>query len=160
MDIILQAYRERFVEMIRENDPEIVDNSSRLHARIIIQELIRHASETVFIQCTNFASDIYGDPETQGILRDALQRGVQVRIAVRNSVPHAEAFANELNDLAHDTVRSGENVFANDCCVVDRKRFRLERDKKERTAYVCAYNPPLAEKLAGYFESPVNVAGA
>lgn len=155
MDKILQVYRNTFVSLIKGNSPEIFDNSSRLHAKVIIQELIRHAERTVRIQCTNFATDIYGDSETQAIIKDAICRGVEVKIVVRR-LPQENLFADELNRLREGTVTKEKDLWRTDFCVVDSMRYRLERDGVVGSAYVCAYDTEVSELLENIFSRGMN----
>ena len=53
-------YKNDFVKKIEEDSPEWIDNISREHACIIIQEIIRASVNYVYIQCSKLASDIYG----------------------------------------------------------------------------------------------------
>lgn len=151
-DPFLVAYREKFVELIRTNSTEVYSNHSRLHAGIIIQELIRHAENYLYIQCSNFASDIYGNKETQRLLKNAIERNVCVKIAVRNE-PCEKDFADELNKMKEDTVIRNLSVSENDFCVTAPYRYRRETDKKKGVAEVCANGKEVAEDLVNSFVS-------
>lgn len=148
----LKAYREEFVKMITTNSKEEYSNHSRLHANIIIQELVRHARKFAYIQCSDFAQDIYGDPETQAIIKNAIAQNVDVRIAVRNAIQSAE-FASALNEMREGTVRAFTSVSELDFCVTDPYRYRKEVDKVKGEAKVCANGPTIANELVECFRA-------
>lgn len=149
--IYLAKYRAEFVKMIADNSKEVSDNHSRLHANVIIQELVRHAEEFVYIQCSNFAHDIYGNPETKAIIRNALLLGRNVKIFVRNAIQEV-GFAAELNDMKEGTVLSNKSVSELDFCVTDSYRYRQEVDKEKGMAKVCANGREVADQLVECFE--------
>lgn len=154
MNAKLREYRKLFQSMIQENDPGIIDNSSRAHAKVILQELIRSAKNEILIQCSHMACDIYGDSDTQRLLKEAIQKGVKLSIAVRDICPDTENFCEELEKQLPGTVHCHTSVFPSDFCVVDHKRFRLETDQNNGKAYVSANNTIISERLCEiYFSS-------
>ncbi len=155
MNAELREYRELFQQMIQDNDPGIIDNSSRAHAKVILQELIRSAQEEILIQCSHLAQDIYGDANTQQLLKAATQRGVLVSIAIRDACPEADTFCNEMRQTFPDIIHCNTSVFSSDFCVVDSRRFRLETDQDNGKAYVCANNVVISERLREIYNSKI-----
>lgn len=158
MNAELREYRKLFQQMIQENDSGIIDNSSRAHAKVILQELVRSAKHEILIQCSRLAKDIYGDLETQRLLMNALQNGIRVSIAIRDSIPETECFCTDLDTRFPGTVHRHTSVLPLDFCVVDGKRFRLEKDKTLGTAFVCANNVNISSKLQAIYNSEIAAA--
>lgn len=150
-DSQLLAYRNSFRKMIENDAPEIIGNISSEHAVIIIQELIRSAKRDVRIICHKLSSDIYGNEETQNAINEALGRGVEFHVAIKNAVP--EACERILKASNHEIRRVHPN-FMNvpDFCVVDGKRWRIETNPEKREAKVCANDPVLGKKMAQVFD--------
>lgn len=143
----LQTYREVFVRLLREGSGDIVPNCSRLHAKVIIQELCRHAQDRFLLLCSNFAEDVYGDTETKNVLKEAVKRVKNARVYVKSENPECLLFAKELNSIRPGTVAWGYKTSGlNDFCVSD-NAFRLERDEISGTAYVCANDKDIADGL-------------
>lgn len=159
MDPLLVIYREMFVKMINSDSTEIIDNSSRDHAKIIIQELVKHASCSIYMQCSNLAACVYEDKETIEIFKDAIDRGVKVTIAVRESDNKIDArdfyeFIEQKQKSNNNvTIMKQKSVYKSDFCVTDSKRFRLEKDNEQATAYVCANCKEIASLLESVFQN-------
>lgn len=158
MDKSLLNYKELLCKMISENNPGIIDNESRQHAVIVIQEFIRSAKKSIYIQCTHLSDDIYGNTETQKLIREALNRGVDIKILVRDKSPVCASFANEINAACNNTIFYPKECHKLDFCVVDGTRFRLEKDTDKGTAFVGTYNSEIAEALESYIQLAVNVS--
>lgn len=144
--IALEHYRNTFARFIKENDPTGVQNSNREHAHILLEELIKSAESTIYIQCTRFAEDVY-TPVLKNTINDAINRGCSVSIAVRESIAmeKIQSLCPEVNWLIK------VNTFPHDYCVVDEKRFRVEFDEENREALAYAYNPAIGKNLAAVF---------
>lgn len=151
----LREYRKLFQQMIQDNDPGIIDNSSRAHAKVILQELIRSARKEILIQCSHLAQDIYGDENTQQLLKEATKRDVRVSIAIRDACPEADTFCNEMRQNFPGIIHCNTSVFNSDFCVVDARRFRLETDQENGKAYVCANNVTISERLREIYHSVI-----
>lgn len=155
MNAELREYRKLFQQMIQDNDPGIINNSSRAHAKVILQELIRSAQKEILIQCSHLARDIYGDKTTQQLLSEAISRGVTVSIAIRDACPDAANFCADLMRQFPASIHCNTTVFPSDFCVVDTLRFRLETDQDNGKAYVCANNTEISTRLREIYTSTV-----
>lgn len=158
MNAELREYRKLFQQMIQDDDTGIIDNNSRAHAKVILQELVRSAKTEILIQCSRLARDIYGDPETQSLLINALQNGIRVSIAIRDQIPDTEDFYATLENRFPGSVHRHTSVLSLDFCVVDGKRFRLEKDKELGTAFVSANNTTISHKLQTIFNEEIAAA--
>lgn len=154
----LSRYRELFRSMIEQNDPTPISNESRLHAAIIIQELVRSAKESVYIQCSRLAPDVYGNPDTLKEIKNAINRGVKFKVAVRNQIPETGELYKMLSFIDKSFISLGQQVYEKDFCIVDGKRFRLETDAVLGKAVVCAYDVELGHKLNKLFLSNYKAA--
>ena len=151
----LQAYRNVFRTMIRENDTNIIDNISSDHAVVIIQELIRSAEKHVSIICQKLSSYVYGNDETLRVIEDAISRGVRFDVIIKERCPESEKCASLIGDVK--TLGALSKIDIPDFCVVDSSRFRFETDSKKRTAKVCAFNRDLGLKMQETFDSIARV---
>ncbi len=166
MDTSLSIYRSVFVRLIEADSESIIENNSPEHAKVILQELVRCAVKSVFILCTHFSKAVYGDADLQTAILDAIDRGVSVSIAVRDKNPQEAEFFRKLRKMESEKCRLFEGlleneshpVFPSDFCIVDGKRFRLERDQDKGTAFVCANNTEVVERLEVWFNLSVGAA--
>lgn len=134
--------------MLHEDNPAIINNSDREHAIIVLQEFFKAAKRSIHVQCSHFSKDIYETAETQEYLRKAVRENhIDVKIFVRDNTPQSRDFANELNSIKAGTVQYNKSCHKLDFCVVDGKRFRLEKDTSKRMAFVCTYNEELSSLL-------------
>lgn len=76
--------------MIREDCPDVLNNRSRDHALVIVQELISSAEESVHILCSKLSRDIYGDSKTMQAIEQALSKGVEFYVYIRTPYPESE----------------------------------------------------------------------
>jgi len=144
----LRLYRELFAKQIQENNPIFINNGSRAHASIIISELVKSADKKVFIQCSHFNDDVY-DADMIVTLNDAVARGCEVKIAIRESSSNKILISNLDSKVA---VLKTTDTFPQDFCVVDAKRFRLEIDAEAREAVACAFDENFGGKLDEIFK--------
>ncbi len=146
-DVALAIYRDIFADMIRENNPAYINNNSASHARVILNELINNANETVFIQCSHFAPDVYNERIVKA-LNMAQERGCRVFIAIRDETA-TDSLVRDLN--SEISVSEHVSSLANDYCVVDGARFRYELNAHRREAAACAYDLDTGGMLAEIF---------
>lgn len=137
--------------MINEDNPGVLDNYNRKHAIIVLQELFRAAKESIYIQCSHFSKDIYENSTTQDLLREAINNdAIKVKILVRDKLAACADFAKEINEKRPETIIFNKSCHTLDFCVVDKKRFRLEKDTDKGSAYVCTFNEKLSSLLESY----------
>lgn len=137
--------------MIEQNDPTPISNESRLHAAIIIQELVRSAKERVCIQCSRLAPDVYGNPDTLKEIKEALNRGVEFKVAVRSKFPLTKELYEVLALAPNADIQLGREVYGKDYCVVDGKRVRFEKDAVLGKAVAIACDAELGSLLTKAF---------
>ena len=147
----LAAYRSLFKEMIREDCPDVLNNRSRDHALVIVQELISSAEESVHILCSKLSRDIYGDSKTMQAIEQALSKGVEFYVYIRTPYPESEECHRLLKTYQANVkteYQPKENV--NDFCVVDKKRYRKEINQTQGEAIVCANDTIESTKLISF----------
>lgn len=154
----LLRYRELFRSMIEQNNPAPISNESRLHAAIIIQELVRSAKESVYIQCSRLAPDVYGNPETLKEIKDALARNVKFRVAVRSNFPQTTELYEILTLAPNADIQLGREVYSWDYCVVDGRRVRFETDAVLGRAVAVAFDEELGSLLTQTFNRGYSAA--
>ena len=148
-DSTLELYRKKVRLMIENNSPDIIGNQSKEHAIIILQEFISHAKENVYIACTRLSKSIYGNPTLFGIIEDAIHRGVVFNVSIKGDVAECQHCVNLFSDNGIKIKKSNPSML--DFCVIDGKRFRMEKDQSTKEARVCAYNPSLARQMVALF---------
>lgn len=148
----LQKYRDNFIRFIETNDERYVLNSNRDHAHILIEELVKRANESIFIQCTNLSSDVYSQ-KIIDLLIEKSSEGKDVRIAIRT--PERKALVSKIFEGTLISPKFGVNSFDHDYCVIDGVRMRVELDGNKREAIAYAYNKDLGESLNRIFITQV-----
>lgn len=151
---MLSPYRELFKKMLRENYEQEADNNSREHAKILIQELISVAQKEVVILCTHLSNDVYGNERTLNAIGEALNRGVQFHVYIRDFTPECQKCFNLLtNNGSKIYLGYRKKPEQNDFCVVDGIRYRRELNQNQGSAKVCAFGKDIAQQLVGQLSS-------
>lgn len=133
----LRQYAEKVQKRIDENDGEVFLNRSEWHAAIILRKFIESAQETINIFCGHLNKNVYGDLLLS--FKDAVDRGVRVRVMTASPVVCAQEVANGLREMRAFRCMKEEDASIPHFAVVDGCRYRLETDEEEKTAVVCAF---------------------
>lgn len=164
-----ESYEDHVRTLFDLNSDVIFSNGMQDHARVILVEFFKRAEESVVIFCKDLLADVYNHKHITAALRDALRRGVEVKIAVQED-PQADIFINaarqynenpalagrvEVKKVTGDKLKQVEQNFA----VMDSKAYRFESNKNEHKAEASANRPKIAKVLLTNFEKIWNFEG-
>lgn len=152
-------YKKNVERMFDEGSQIMFTNRDRDHAAVLISTLFNKAEREVVVLCRNLDSEFYGRDVVKASIRDALNRGVQLRVRVQEA-PQSTELVSLLQDPQYRNIdyavfepgsRGSTSVY--NFTVADSKAFRLEEDRTKHAAVACANNPELAKEILSVFES-------
>lgn len=152
-------YKKNVERMFDEGSQIMFTNRDRDHAAVLISTLFNKAEREVVVLCRNLDSEFYGRDVVKASIRDALNRGVQLRVRVQEA-PQSTELVSLLQDPQYRNIdyavfepgsRGATSVY--NFTVADSKAFRLEEDRTKHAAVACANNPELAKEILSVFES-------
>lgn len=141
----MSLYRRDVREIIEKDMTEAFLNDSTEHAKVLIEEFIRSAKESVYIACNNFSKDVYDDEDICNAIDWALLRGVKFHVGTLCGCDDSECcklFEERKIDVKKLTGNKEINFI-----VIDGKRLRYETDVKTRSALCYGNNPEQSAKL-------------
>lgn len=148
-DEVLALYRQIVRRMLSEGSRNAIPNSSKAHASIILEEMLK-ASKFVFVAYSGgLAKDVWNDAVLDQIVA-AAGRGVNVQIVIaRASKDHVREDVREFvtcipEGIGAETRREIESL--GHFSVAD-AAFRLETDRGARKAVFCAHDESAAATL-------------
>ncbi len=140
----LQVYREAVQLLLSSENPGVVANARKEHARVIIEELLDHSKRTFYAIASHLSGDVWSASVLEK-LRNAIKRGVTVRLVVEDDIQQDDNLC-DIKDHIHKINKDKKKPPFN-VAVMDGIAFRFETDKENRKAVLCANNRVLAEKL-------------
>lgn len=152
-------YKKNVERMFDEGSQIMFTNRDRDHAAVLISTLFNKAEREVVVLCRNLDSEFYGRDVVKASIRDALNRGVQLRLRVQET-PQSTELVSLFQDPQYRNIdyavfepgsRGATSVY--NFTVADSKAFRLEEDRTKHAAVACANNPELAKEILSVFES-------
>lgn len=149
----------RFIEM---ESPNLIQNSSPAHARILLEEMFANARESAYVYCGCISDTVWGGEELAAAIRAAIGRGVTVRFIVQHpeKIPEGSAVAAVLRQHGAGMIHSSA-LFAtwnSHFAVFDEKMYRFEKRDDDKTAIACVNGPDTARKLRDLALSMLDVA--
>lgn len=133
----LAEYRRSVRSRIEHSNSRLFENACAAHARIVIDELLKSARETVLVYCGRLSAEIYLPlVET---FKDALARDVNVRVLIENAKAETEELAKMLQEK--QWIRQSTQPHDGELphfILVDGMRYRMEVNDEEKRALVCA----------------------
>ncbi len=148
---------ERFFD---EQSSTIINNKDREHASVLISTLFKKSKEEIYVFSRKLDGDFYTRESIRNELVAAVERGVKLNILVQET-PAAMHLVQELTHGEH-----AKKVKVKKCSptsfgatspinftVVDKKAYRLERDRDSCEAFACANAPVTAQKLIDLYKS-------
>jgi len=156
----LVMYRSVFRLMLKADGERILQNDSKSHAIVLIEELIRHATKEVYIYCTRLDDTVWGVPSVLDSIDEAFNRKVTFHVLTREVVPDEtlalKSFKQHDCKIGQAHLENG-NVIVENFLVVDGKSFRFESAPQERKGFVCVNNPEVAMTLINIFNKLAGV---
>lgn len=156
MNQALTEYRNSLRSRIANKNSDLFENPSPAHARIVIDEFLRAAKESVYIYCGQLSSLIYGElvPSFQNLL----ERGIKVQVIIEKEKAETEAIAAMLCEK--NAIKQSKMASVGDIphfILVDGKRYRMELNDDKKSALVCAEvaeengTKATADAMSGFF---------
>lgn len=146
---LLAQYISRVKYIVQNNVDKIFPNFDTNHARIVLRTLIESAKYSILIFCDKISHEVYDDKRLLQALKEACDKGVDVRVVIQQENGDCEEL---FNMLLPDKIRCIKEQKDRHFCVIDNKRYRLEIDTINRKAYVNANDEKLAQALNDAFE--------
>lgn len=155
-DTLLSDYAVDVEAFFKKESPAIINNKDKAHAAVLISTLFKKAGSEIVIFTRNFDGDFYSNPAVKNELLSAIvDRGVKVKILVQEP-GSSDDLLNELDYYPEVTVQRCEaNSLASNSqlnfTVVDRKAYRLEKNRKCHEAFACANDVATSGKILSLF---------
>lgn len=146
---LLAQYVSRVKYLVQNDVDKIFPNFDTNHARIVLRTLIESAKYSILIFCDKISHEVYDDKRLLQALKEACDKGIDVRIIIQQENGDCEEL---FNMLLPDKIRCIKEQKDRHFCVIDNKRYRLEVDTINRKAYVNANDEKLAQALNDAFE--------
>ena len=145
-------YRTVFQRMLATGSPRIIQNDSTSHALILIEELLKSASRTVYVYCMKLDEKVWGSPGVLSALNEALSKGVQFYVMTREDVAEGNLAYKALQSRGCSVLKAKSPSAEENFVVVDERAFRLEVDTGDRKGFACANSPVNATTLIEIFK--------
>ncbi|MDD6029810.1 MAG: hypothetical protein PUE68_03230 [Kiritimatiellae bacterium] len=148
---VLWFYRQTVRTLLEKGDTDMIPNSSKDHASIILQEMLKFARTSFRAYSGGLARDVWNDGVLDEIVA-AANRGVDVRIVVaKGSADGIREDVRRFVTCVPASLDAGmrEKIESVDhFSVADARAIRIENDRAARKAVFCANNPAVADLLA------------
>lgn len=158
----IEAFRLMMRRLILAESPIRIDNGSAEHAKIILEEMFRHAQKTAFVFCGCISMSVWGSDTMAANIEEAIvNRDVDVRFIVQHpeNIPADSPTVAALRRHPGVIVSSPEfNDFASHFAVFDQKMYRIEKDDAEKTAIACANNRSDGDALDQLARKMIDIA--
>ena len=140
----IEAFRLMVRRLILIGSPLRIDNGSAAHARVILEEMFKHAQKTAFVFCGCISMEVWGSATMAANIEDAIcNRGVEVRFIVQNpdKIPVDSPTVSMLRRHPGTIVTSPLfKDFESHFAVFDQKMYRIEKNDAAKTANAYANN--------------------
>ena len=85
----MDPFRYMVRHFIAIDSPNLIENSSPAHARILLEEMFANAKTSAYVYCGCISSVVWGGKGLADAVRTAISRGVDVRFIVQHpeSIP-------------------------------------------------------------------------
>ena len=155
----IEEYHAAIKLLFDRDSQEMFPNNNEEHTAAIIEEIFRHAKNTIKVFCTSLNHDVWGKPDIQDAFIRAFCHGIKFEFIIQKCMDMSSDLAKLIKVLK---VPVKENIAADVGCnfiVADKKMFRFERDSKERHAFACANNSEISAMLETLFDNLAANAG-
>lgn len=158
----IDPFRYMVRQFIEIGSPNLIRNSSPAHARILLEEMFANAKISAYVYCGCISDTVWGGEELAAPVREALERGVDVRFIVQHpeKIPGNSAVAAVLRSHGDDVIHSSDHfaTLNSHFAVFDEKMFRFEKNDDDKTAIACVNGPKFAKPLHDLAIAMWNVA--
>lgn len=158
----LDPFRYMVRRFIAIDSPNLIENSSPAHARILLEEMFANAKTSAYVYCGCISNKVWGEKALADAVRAAIARGVNVRFIVQHpeDIPSDSAVAAVLREHGEDMIHSSQRFASLDShfAVFDDKMYRFETSAAEKTAKACVNDPGTSRLLRELAQAMLNVA--
>ena len=145
-----ELYRSIFRDLLNSKSSRLVQNSSPVHARIIISELIRFAQSSVDVFCDSLSPDVWNEQIVCDSVKDAIARGVSFRVITQNQPKESETKA--LLDSVTKIKTLSNTVDIPNFIIADKCAYRVEIDEEKKIGVACASGGDVSKTISDAFE--------
>lgn len=159
------SYEEEIIQFAENNKDEMFYNIDANHAKIVLRELMKNATQYVYIVCCNMCSDVSNNDPYIEAVKKFLSTDPQREIKILFTNYDSDCFKQtkiektlreypqqvSIKALINGKITGkGDNPV--NFTVSDDKAFRMEIDVNEKTAFGNFNNPPYAKILRKHFD--------
>ena len=153
----IDRYRSAVETLMRVHSDKVITNSLPHHAAVLFEMFFKHAHKTVRIFCRNLNAEVFGNPCVVRAAKDAINRGVIVRILIQEDRPQESAFTEMLKTCAGPVlVKQAERLAQRQSpfnfAIRDANSIRYEEDREQCKAWAIMHTPHFAEMLCTAFD--------
>lgn len=149
------SYADIVRKYFEDDSTEVFPNGCEEHAKVIIEQIFRHAQDYVYVLSTNLAKSTWNDSVICEAVRGALERGVSVRISIQENTIDANSLQELLSEFNIEINLNRDITLGSNFIVSDDKMFRYEENRDRVEAIASANYPELAIILRDYYRSNV-----
>lgn len=158
----MDPFRYMVRRFIAIDSPNLIENSSPVHARILLEEMFANAKTSAYVYCGCISSKVWGGDELADAVRTAISRGVDVRFIVQHpeNIPSDSVVAAVLRQSGADRIHTSPKFaqLGSHFAVFDEKMYRFERDDGDKKAIACVNAPDTAKLLHGLAQTMLKAA--
>ena len=147
----MDPFRYTVRRFIAIDSPNLIENSSPAHARILLEEMFANAKTSAYVYCGCISSVVWGGKGLADAVRTAISRGVDVRFIVQHpeNIPSDSVVAAALREYGADRIHTSLKFAqaGSHFAVFDDKMYRFERDDGDKKAIACVNAPDTARLL-------------
>ena len=147
----MDPFRYMVRRFIAIDSPNLIENSSPAHARILLEEMFANAKTSAYVYCGCISSVVWGGKGLADAVRTAISRGVDVRFIVQHpeNIPSDSVVAAALREYGADRIHTSLKFaqVGSHFAVFDDKMYRFERNDGDKKAIACVNAPDTARLL-------------
>jgi len=150
-----RLYRRGVVGLLDNESAKDITNGLPSHAVILYQEFISRADKIVRIYCQNLAATVFNNAKLVEIARNAIERGVELRILVEEDPDHS-GFTEMLKEKGINVWKVSDDVATAvtfNFFTMDKYAFRYESDRSEIKAIACGQDRESTRQFNRMFDS-------
>lgn len=135
----LKPYAATIQASIDSESVDLFRNESAEHAAVILRLFLQNAKYSLRVFCQKMSRCVYGD--LSYFIKQAIERGVDVRVITQNSQVDSKEAAMVLNQHQSWRVNASTDDLPH-FALADGMMFRLETDREKKKAVVCTHVAP------------------
>ncbi|MBO7685243.1 MAG: hypothetical protein J6V72_02595 [Kiritimatiellae bacterium] len=158
----MDPFRYMVRRFIAIDSPNLIENSSPAHAKILLEEMFANAQKSAYVYCGRISDTVWGGENLANAVRAAIARGVEVRFIVQHpeDIPQNSVVAEVLREHGENTIHTSREFaqLGSHFAVFDDKMYRFEKDDGDKKAIACVNAPDTARSLRELAQAMLRVA--